>query len=190
MDIEMATCRIQSVSKAIPTSIRPLPERSTRLHLDMARDRAMPSFDNQSSAPQNNRTSTRKAAAVVHRKTSYLLDLALNLLSQAVHCSCVLPVSRLRSTTLKDAGFEGNCAAKLARNSVNRCAANCGQRRQYGSCAKSARDEEGYMGDRCSRAEARAHAESSGQNCCSPRELDKAQPILLRTRKPTSSVPS
>src|SRR5436309_969038 len=136
MDTAMATCRVQSVSRAICPSIMPLPERNTRLHLDMARDRAVPSFGNQSSAPQNSRTSMRKAAAVVHQRTSYLPDLSLKLLSQAVHCSCVLPTSRLRSTTLKDTGFEGNCAAKLARNSVKECAANYGQRRQYGSCAR------------------------------------------------------
>jgi len=47
-----------------------------------------------------------KEQLVVHQKTTYLLDLSLKLLSQAMHCSCVLPVSRLRSTTLKDTGFE------------------------------------------------------------------------------------
>ena len=134
-DILTVAFRIRSVLKAIGPSIMPLPERNTRLHLDMARDRAVVSFGNQSSAPQNSRTSMRKAAAVGHQKTSYLRDLSLKLLPQAVHCSCVLPMSRLRSTTLKDTGFEGNCAAKLARNSVNQCAANYGQRRQYGSCA-------------------------------------------------------
>ena len=125
-DTLTAAFRIRSVLKAICPSIMPLPERNTRLHLDMARGRAVPSFGNQSSPRQNSRTSMRKAAAVVHQRTSYLLDLSLKLLSQAVHCSCVLPTSRLRSTTLKDTGFEGNCAAKLARNSVNECAPNYG----------------------------------------------------------------
>lgn len=119
-DTLTAAFRIRSVLKAICPPIMPLPERNTRLRLGMVRGRAVPSFGNQSSALQNSRTSTRKAAAVVHQKTSYLRDLSLKILSQAVHCSCVLPMSRLRSTTLKDTGFEGNCAAKLARNSVKR----------------------------------------------------------------------
>jgi len=135
-DTLTAAFRIQSVSRAICPAIMPLPERNTLSHLDMAGDQVVPSFGNQSSAPQNNRTSMRKTAAVVRQKTSYLRDLSLKLLSQPAHCSCVLPMSRLRSTTLKDTGFEANCGAKLARNSVNGCAANYGQRRQYGSCPK------------------------------------------------------
>src|SRR4029453_11506725 len=97
--------RIRSVLKAICPVIMPLPGRNTRLHLDVARGRAVPSFDNQSSALQNSRTSMRKAAAVVHRKTSYLRNLSLKILSRAVHCSCVLPMSRLRSTTLEGYGI-------------------------------------------------------------------------------------
>ena len=104
-DTLTAALRIRSVLKAICPLIMLLPERNTRLHLDMARGRAVPSFGNQSSALQNSRTSTRKAAAVVHQKTSYLRDLSLKILSQAVHCSCVLPMSRLGSTNLEGYGI-------------------------------------------------------------------------------------
>jgi hypothetical protein len=125
-DTLTAAFRIRSVLKAICPSITPLPERNTRLHLDVGRDREVLSFRSQSSARKESRTSMRKAAAVVHQETSYLLDFFLKLLSQAMHCSFVLPMSRLRSTILKDTGFEGNCPAKLARNFVNECPANYG----------------------------------------------------------------
>ena len=69
-DTLTAAFRIRSVLKAICPLIMPSPERNTRLHLDMARDRPVTSFGNQSSARQNSRTSVRKAAAVVHQKTS------------------------------------------------------------------------------------------------------------------------
>src|SRR5439155_26381515 len=89
-DTLTAAFRIRSVLKAICPLIMPSPERNTRLHLDMARDRPVTSFGKQSSARQNSRTSVRKAGAVVHQKTSELRDLCLKILSQAMHCSCVL----------------------------------------------------------------------------------------------------
>src|SRR5215469_14626004 len=67
-DILTAAFRIRSVLKAICRSIMPWPERNTRLHLDMGGGLTVPCFDNRSSALQNSRTSTLKAAAVVHQQ--------------------------------------------------------------------------------------------------------------------------